>query len=181
MTPTEVRDAYEAIVGRCATALADAGYSRSGSVLRKLADGNAAIVEFQKSSASTGNYMRFTVNVGIASGELSDPELPVTKRTSLHAHLREQIGKFLPGRPDKWWTIEPGSEISAIADEVAALITDKAIPFLEEYVHTEELVQLWRSGSSPGLTETQRNRYLQQLGATESDRRSSNWLESELR
>jgi hypothetical protein len=38
-------------------------------------------------------------------------------------------------------------------------------PYVMRYLGADALVGLWRSGQSPGLTETQRLRYLEKLGS----------------
>jgi hypothetical protein len=70
---------------------------------------------------------------------------------------------LLPGRPDKWWDVTENTDISALEIEISDLISKEAVPYIQRYLDTTEVIALWRSGKSPGLAETQRVRYLNAL------------------
>jgi hypothetical protein len=99
--------------------------------------------------------------LGLVCGKLLEEGQPALARAgSIDAHLRERIGMLLPERPDKWWQIGSETDADALVSEVSRLIFEEAVPYLERYLETGALAKLWETGKSPGLTETQRMRYL---------------------
>jgi hypothetical protein len=77
--------------------------------------------------------------------------------------LGQRIGILMPGRPDKWWEISEATPVDALASEVSGVIATEGAPYVLRYLNANDLVALWESGKSPGLTETQRVRYLEKL------------------
>ena len=157
---------YDRIVESCANKLGPLGFSRRGFILRKMANGNTAIIEFQRSTKSNQRETRFTINLGVICKDILDEGQPTpAQASSANAHLRQRIGVLLPGRPDKWWVIEPKTDVDALEAEVSNLIVEVAVPYLEPYLDSNALAELWASGKSPGLTEKQRLEYLTKLNA----------------
>jgi hypothetical protein len=130
--------------------------------------GNVAIVEFQRSAANDDSLIRFTLNLGIVSGKLFnawDPEADLGRVGASEAHLRERIGFFLKPPTDHWWTLTDVTDAEMVAAEVATLLVDAALPYLNGYGADENLLALWRTGRSPGLTEGQRQRFMALLAS----------------
>jgi len=137
-----------------------------GTVFRNALAGNVSIIEFHKSRDSSADAIKFTVNLGVISGELLrrwDHELDILKENVWSAHLRSRIGEFLSTPQDLWWIIADDVDTPTIEAEVCDLITSEAVPFLSRHATDADLVRLWRTGQSPGLTEGQRDRNLGQL------------------
>jgi hypothetical protein len=152
------------VVEETAKKVSALGFRRRGSVLRTVHHGNSGLIEFQKSTKSSGEQILFTINLSVVCGALLDPDQsPLEKVRGLDAHLRQRIGMLMSGRPDKWWEIREGTDVGALANEVSDLIATEGAPYVARYLDTTELVTLWESGKSPGLTETQRTRYLEKL------------------
>lgn len=140
------------------------GFHRQGSILRVVRHNSAGIIEFQKSTKSSGDKILFTVNLAVICGALLEPDQPsLEKARSTEAHLRQRIGMLMPGRPDQWWEISESVEVGALASEVSEVIATEGAPYVARYLDVNELVALWETGKSPGLTETQRMRYLTRL------------------
>ena len=162
------RAVLDEIFNRIVTATADKvktlGFVRRGALLRVVKDGNAGVIEFQKSSKSSSEVILFTVNLVVICGSLLDPEHgSVEKAKSYDAHLRQRIGMLMAGRPDKWWEIKGNTEAEALSVEVFDLILSEGAPYIMRYLDSDQLAALWKSGKSPGLTETQRVRFLEKL------------------
>jgi hypothetical protein len=156
--------AFGKVVGTTAEKVDKLGFHRQGSILRVVRQDNAGIIEFQKSTKSTGDQILFTVNLAVICGALLEPDQPsLEKARSMGAHLRQRIGMLMPGRPDKWWEISEAVAVGALAAEVSEVIATKGAPYVTRYLDVNELVALWETGKSPGLTETQRVRYLEKL------------------
>lgn len=164
MSVRELDEALKRVVSATADKAASLSFTRRGALLRVLSGGNAGVIEFQRSTASTKTRLVFTINLGIVCGRLLDPEQPaLDKATSIDAHLRQRIGMLMPGQPDKWWEITETTDAETLAEEVSTLVSSEAVPFVRRYLDTSDLIALWRSGRSPGLTETQRVRNLERL------------------
>lgn len=162
MADREVEAQFKEVLSRVWAVLKDAGYTKRGTSFRLDSEGNAQIVAFQRSSKSTASAIVFTINLGVVSGALvrkSDPEKDPSREGIEAAHIRERIGALTPENDDRWWTVtaSPAGDISA---EVADLVATLAIPFLRKHATDRDLLALWRTGRSPGLTERQRVRNL---------------------
>jgi hypothetical protein len=139
------------------------GFTKRGHAFRRVASGNSAIVEVQRSQTSTSDAIRFTINVGIVCGRLLDEHQPdVSKAGSMHAHLRKRIGEFLPAPTDQWWDLDDTTEPDVLATELGLLLA-VATRFLLDHADDARLIALWESGQSPGLTDHQRQRVLSEL------------------
>jgi hypothetical protein len=140
------------------------GFQRQRLTLRLLREGNAGLVEFQRSQSNTDRTLRFTINLAVVCGLLLEPRQPILEKAgSANAHLRERLGFLLPEHGDKWWEITAATDWNDLSAEVSNLIHTKAAPYVMGYLRTDALIELWKSGSSPGLTAGQRERYLRQL------------------
>ncbi len=144
-----------------------AGYTKRGTSFRIEGDGNVRIINFQRSSDSSASMIKFTVNLGVVSGELLrkwDSEKDLAKEDIWGAHLRCRIGELALANEDRWWAVT-SLPVAGIGGEVANLIATLVIPFLQQHARDVDLVSLWKTGRSPGLTEGQRVRNLILLDA----------------
>ena len=170
MAHPDVEAQFKAVLDAVRAVLKDAGYTKRGTSFSSAKDGNVRIVAFQRSSASSASAIKFTVNLGVISSELLrrwDPEKDPSKASIWDTHIRERIGALMPARRDRWWTVT-SSSVAAVVDEVVNLIATLAIPFLQQHSRDSDLVALWKTGRSPGLTEGQRVRNLALLGESGS-------------
>ena len=69
----------------------------------------------------------------------------------------------MPGRSDHWWEILDSGERGAIASEVSDVVATLGAPYVVNYIDFKNLIALWKSGESPGLTKVQCLRYLDRL------------------
>ena len=159
-----LQTAFLKVVDRTANRLHPFGFTRWGLVMRLMAEGNAAIVSFQKSIYADADQLEFTINLSIVCGRLWTQEArPLSLAREVDGHLQERIGFLLDEPDDVWWSIEPGTDGDRLADEVSDLVATSAVPYLRQYLTTEALIELWASGESPGMTNIQRERFLRQL------------------
>ena len=155
---------FDVVMTTTGTCLAPLGFIRSGLVFRILENGNCGIIGFQRSVSSSVDSIRFTVNIGVVCGELLDSETPRLQKTMMaDAHLSERVGMLLPNHSDKWWEITAQTDSSILSNEISRLILEKGVPYIKRYLATSELIALWESGRSPGLTAFQRDRCLSKL------------------
>jgi Domain of unknown function (DUF4304) len=159
-------DGLDKIIGATAARVGGPGFVRRGSLLRVTGNSTCGVIQFQKSSGNTKSLLRFTVNLAVVCDALLEEwEPPLGKATSTDAHLRERVGMLMPTRSDKWWEITSSTDVETMVAEVSDLIAGVGAPYVMRYLGADALVGLWRSGQSPGLTETQRLRYLEKLGS----------------
>ena len=164
MVHTDLDAAFKQIVDTTAGRLKPLGFKKSRATFRKLCDGNSGLIEFQRSLANTREKVSFTVNLAVICGRLLDPEYQSVERAgALDGHLLERIGTLLPVRTDTWWVIEAETDVSALALEVAGIIETIGAPYVERYIHTEDLITAWKAGKSLGTGEFTRARYLAEL------------------
>jgi hypothetical protein len=166
MAHTVLDEALNKVVNATSDRLKPFGFSRQGPILRMIDQGNCGIVEFQRSRRSSSNRLLFTVNIGVVCGELLDPiSHQLRKARIVDAHVRQRIGTFLPARPDKWWAISECTDLNSVTAEVSELILKAAVPYIQRYINTDAIAELWGSEQSPGLTNSQRVNLLAKLRA----------------
>jgi hypothetical protein len=164
MAREELNQAFREIIDTAARKLSAQDFRRVGTTLRIIRNECAGIIEFQKSTTSSNDCIRFTINLALACGALLEPDQPTLEKIrSPEAHLRLRIGMLMPGRPDMWWEIKDAADVSELAEEISTLIATAGAPYVVRYLDRKELISLWESGQSPGLTESQRVRYLHRL------------------
>lgn len=165
MTETP-NDVFDAVVKETAQRLRPVGFVRRDKVFRRVQGDVCALLQFQRSTMNTADRMLFTVNLGIVQADLLErPRSSLANSRCIDAHLGLRIGMLLPGRSDKWWEITASTNADDLADEVAGLLLEKAVPYLLRYLSTDALLELWESGRSPGLTAGQRKKLLASLRA----------------
>jgi hypothetical protein len=168
MSSAVLDKAFRHIVEESEKAVAALGFRRQGVTLKILRLENVGLIEFQKSAKSSDEQILFTINLAIICGRLLEEGQSLERAKSMDAQLRQRIGGFLHGHPDKWWLVKAGTNIDALADEVANLLATEGAPYIVRYLDTTQLLALWESGKSPGITEIQRTRYLAKLKKSEN-------------
>lgn len=168
MGADKLEEKFRLVVEAVSTNLKPLGFRKQGQRFRRTIDGNVVVVEFQRSATNDDSLIRFTLNLGVVSGRLfhaNDPERDLKKVSASEAHMRERIGFFLQPPTDHWWALTAGTDAQVLANEVATLVANAAVPHLNEYAADERLLALWRTGRSPGLTEGQRQRFMALLAS----------------
>jgi hypothetical protein len=160
----ESESALQELIGEVSAVLLPAGYRKADRTFCLFAQGNCGIIAFQKSVANSEHITKFTVNVGVVCGRLSTGLLRDRLRCSLSdAHVRSRIGNLCPTPEDVWWAVSDGEEWLRTKMEVISMIRRLGMPFIQEFINTKNIIRLWKSGKSPGLTDTQRKRFLEVL------------------
>jgi len=159
-----MNDLFEIVLSDVSDAIRPKGFSRRGKVFWKVVDSNIELIAFQKSVSNTSDKLLFTINLGISCGELMEGSLEIKKRLAImNAHFRQRIGFVLEYKRDHWWEISAASNVDSISREICHSVCDSAIPYLDNFSHTRDLIALWETGSAPGLTAAQRDRFLSVL------------------
>jgi hypothetical protein len=116
----------------------------------------------QSSRNSTATILVLTLNIEITSTllyRLEGVSIPEKDRR----HYTRRIGSFLDNPIDKWWTIDDERAARKSADEISELILNRVLPTFDDLKSTEDLRNLWREGTCPGLTDKMRKEYLSLL------------------
>ena len=135
------------------------GFARSGETFRIERNNNLGLINFQKSNRSNGDAVIFTVNLGIISRCLYQFEgchVPIETLTEADSHWRRRLGHLTPANEDTWWRVDKRTDVGHIGSELIEFIDLYGIPEMTRYMTDEKLTELWLSGKSPGLTNTQR-------------------------
>jgi hypothetical protein len=67
---------------------------------------------------------------------------------------------LLPEKLDRWWDVTQFTVPEAVAQEVSEIVLRVGIPYILPYMDRDVLKVLWETGSSPGINDFQRRRYL---------------------
>jgi hypothetical protein len=142
-----------------APSLKSASFARKRWNFSRTTDQHIELIQYQRSLSSTGDEIKFTVNVGIASKWLLEVYEPEWNRRTLmldQCHWTERLGYLLPERDDVWWTLDANTAVTELAVEHQAHVEKVILPTFHKYSTDESLAELWLSGEAPGLTEFQR-------------------------
>jgi hypothetical protein len=122
------------------------------------------LFQLQKSDRSTALAVVLTLNVGIICKPLAAKMGDESEKMDVwDCHWRKRIGWLMPCSDDYWWKVSDPQDAEKVGKEIVEAIRCCAFPVLNELCSTEKLVALWKSGQSPGLTDSQRLEYLRFL------------------
>lgn len=96
--------------------------------------GNQALVNIQKSRASTSGVIRFAVNVAVLSRWLweweYEEQAAARKPDVWSAHWRDRLSDPMTGE-GRWWEVTSSSDSKAIANQVIDLLEQQALPLIK--------------------------------------------------
>jgi len=150
---------FKSVVDLARTVLVPAGFTKRGAKFVRFYGPNLAIIQFQRSRYD-GGQIRFTINVSIVSAILARElwgTVDLNRMSEWHGHLRQRIGDFSDEPRDIWWIVGDAS-----AGEVGANVLKllaRVLSSLGACASDEDLLAIWRTGRSPGLTAFQRDQY----------------------
>ncbi len=156
-------DPFKKLLAEVAVALKRKGFQRTKNTFWSSGAPNWAIIQFQRSTKSTAQVTSFTINLGTASkallGFFGKPDrMP----TIDECHWRQRIGFTLPTAEDRWWNLTQ-TEVSSVAREVIEALCRFGLPAIQAHLSDGSLKKEWGSGCAPGLTETDRLKFLSAL------------------
>jgi len=156
MIPSEIRNRIRESL---APPLLDHGFhGRSSTFSREVGD-VVHLIQLQPADDNSPAGARFTVNVAVWV-----PKLASTPTASVaDAHWTVRLGQLDPDNTIQWWQADDFDMADAAARDMVLRIQADAIPALERLGSTRDLLALWKTGSSPGLTRLQADRFRQRL------------------
>lgn len=149
-------DIYSILLKRVDQSISDLGWRRlGGKFLFDLPYGNARIL-FRKSVKTTHAISVFTADFQIVHDKISNTLRDLGFISFCEFQYSQRLGFFLESPEDKWWSISNDSDLDAAHSEVINIINDYVMKKVYSVSSEEDLVSMWISGSSPGLTHVQR-------------------------
>jgi hypothetical protein len=140
------------------------GYRKAGALFSLDFHDVVHLVGVQSSQASTAKQTQLTIDLGVFAPALVDSDVREhTKPSIAEAHWRQRLGFVMPERQDRWWSIASAAEARSVGAQMAAALATHGLKALAGIPDLGALKRLWNSGSSPGLTERQRQRCLERL------------------
>jgi hypothetical protein len=117
------------------------GFNGSGQNYQLPSDDHWAMLGFQKSTSSSANRVRFTVNVLVVSRRTWEaaraetsylPERPTANTFWGTFVWQHRIGELLPGIGDVWWDVEADVDAAELADAVLWAVRDYVVPAMHQ-------------------------------------------------
>lgn len=138
------------------------GFARKGNSFVRKNEHFWLIVNWQKSTDSAPGQTKFTINIGVHDLRLAglEGETLETPPDVWRCHYRTRLGRLMSENDDKWWTVLNGvSEDSAVV-ELADAIRAYLLPFFVKFRIPEALLNIWKTGQSPGQTNAMREKFI---------------------
>lgn len=159
-----VDDSFQNLLTHVGNLLKEKGFRRTGKVFHWLNLENWAVISFQRSTKGSAQLIAFTVNLGVASGSLLRFfGNPARVPTIDQCHWRQRLGFVMPEASDRWWRLSTDHDSERLVDELSEALVKFAIPAIEVHLQDTALRTVWESGVAPGITETDRQKYLSAL------------------
>lgn len=142
------------------------GFRRKKTTYGKKTEYYWLVINFQISTDDLPGKLKFTLNIGILDLRLAELlEEPVKVCPDVWAcHMRERIGFVMPEHFDKWWVIDAQSPVSNdVTNEFLKILRDFVVPYTNRFSKKDDLLNLWKTGVSPGITDRQRINFIEML------------------
>ena len=159
-----VNDEYRKIVlTKIYGVLKPEGFKKKGNNFLKPENDVYLIIQLQSSMFSTQNDLQLTVNLGVFSTLVEQFFSGLSNPSLVKCHWRERIGFLEEKNFDKWWTITNSDEAEIAGQEIIKILQEKGLPVLSGLDSTDKLISLWKKGKGAGITDKQRQSFLELL------------------
>lgn len=146
------------------------GFKKKNNIFYKKNEKYWFVIHFQLSKDDVGKKIKFTINIGVHNIKLEfldgggNNNIPDIWK----CHLRQRIGFFLPLKEDKWWICETDSAaLYSVCAELCDDMNNFVFPYFNNYSSDEDILSLWKSENSPGLTKMQRISFIELMEKNE--------------
>lgn len=132
------------------TYLKPAGFKKTGSNFRiYLPNGLYKIINFQRSMFNGCGECRFTMNLGIYFEK--DWENPNLRFKEYQCAIRARISTISEKYTcDQWWDITEDSNDEMLYAELASVITEDVLPWMDQFSSLEATIRLGQTGNLRG-------------------------------
>ena len=156
MVPSEIRNRIRESL---APPLLDHGFRGRSSTFSREVNDVFHLIQLQPADDNSPAGARFTVNVAVWVPKLASTQTP----SVADAHWSIRLGELDPENTERWWQADDFDMADDAARDMVLRIQAHAIPALDKLRSTRDLLALWKTGSSPGLTRLQADRFRQKL------------------
>ena len=137
------------------------GFLRKGYRFARWTKGSAQVVAlYVWNERSTPVDAVFTIDIGILIGKhywyQTGHTKPKKQPEVADCHWADNLGTFLPSGQPQYWHTHDRSEVPRLAGELLDALEAKGFPVLERLTNDKTMMELWKTGKSPGLTDMQR-------------------------
>jgi hypothetical protein len=136
--------------------LKERGFRKKGLTFYRQVGGNFALINFQKSTSSTQDFVKFTINLGVfsqrlhaARGDAPQSADETAIPNEIDCHLRTRIGALLPERNDAWWSLFRVGDGPELGAQLVDILKKVALPFLDARTSDEGLRDHWLASPHP--------------------------------
>ncbi len=140
---SEIGQRINAVIGHSlAPCLREAGFRRKARTFHRVETDRIDVINVQGSKWNQGRTGEFTINVGIyfpQIAELYDPYLPEGLPQEYHCTIRRRLGQLMGKRIDKWWKLGRFTKEDKLSVQLAGLIREFALPWMEEMSDLENV------------------------------------------
>ncbi len=126
--------------------LKSAGFTRRGATFSMCRDRNRGAIHFQKSSYSTRDEVRFTLNLEVFSDRVwryDWGEQIAIAPVDRPAVWCERVGSILPEADDVWWKLFPTQSLAPLVEEMTQRVLPACMEALRSRITDEEIRDLW--------------------------------------
>ncbi|HLD53318.1 MAG TPA: DUF4304 domain-containing protein [Sediminibacterium sp.] len=146
---------FEIIIKDCfQTILKPLGFKKKGNNFYRQLQDLGQIINVQKSSLYSKDHISFTINTGLFIPEYwltfytyhngTIPDYP----TEPICAIRQRIGK-LKYNIDKWFDLDPSTDIAALKNETIDNILNHILPYFEKAKTKADIIQLLQDENTP--------------------------------
>ena len=158
------RELTKAVSAELAFVLKPLGFRKRRLTFIRDVDGIVQMIALQKSTSSTDAIVKVTANAGLWLRELAPNRAGVPDSPDIWAaHWQVRVGQLSPENTDLWWSVRSDAEATSVGRELSRRVVSHVLPEMQRLSSREAVIQLWQSGAAPGLTATERDRYLTKL------------------
>jgi hypothetical protein len=134
------------------------GFSKRGNQFQRAVRDTFHLIQLQKSQSSSADSIRATVNLAVSVNAIASAPPSV-----IDAHVRCRIGSVMPETADVWWELSSTESAADIVRQVTDALERFGLPWLDSFQSSREVITTWQQGISPGLTDSQRQKFLGKL------------------
>jgi hypothetical protein len=150
-----------ALLDRLKDHLTPLGYRRQGQTFASDRGDVMVLINLQKSTSSTSDRVRVTINLGACVKRLLDDRHKPTNIWACQWMVR--LGEISSARVEKWWAIESADEADGVAHEMTQALDEYGLPALERVSSMEGLLSFWKSDALYGTDLDMRKKLIAEL------------------
>jgi len=134
-----------------ADGLKQLGFRRRGNHLHRQSDDLIHGIHFQASIFADRDHGSLTANLLITWDSIyrtmQGEPLPANPATA-HFPFTARIGSLMPERCDRWWGVDPTTDLGALCQEVVDALNEFAVPYFDRLPNRQSVLAALRADSA---------------------------------